>query len=100
MEAIKKSDLFYPSGLKWMWNYCTSLGKYTDEQGEYDLGIYIDQHGRASEASVCGNQPGNYWSGGFEDGLTNPTSHNRKLEVLTRAIKLGIINQMPMEYAV
>ena len=100
METIKKSDLFYPSGVKWMWNYCTSLGKYTDEQGEYDLGIYIDQRGHASEATVCGNTPGNYWSGDFENKNNNPCSYKRKLEVLTRAIKAGIIQQMPMEYAV
>lgn len=99
METITKKNFFYPAAMKWMWNYCTPLGKYSDTQGDYDLGIHMDSHGQICEATVCGNQAGNYWSGDFRYIGSNPVSHARKLEVLTRAIKAGIISQMPMCYA-
>lgn len=70
---INPDDKFYPQANEWMWDYCTFLGKFTDSQGNnYDLGVYI-RHSvyngeiftTESEATVYGNEPGDYYSGDF-----------------------------------
>lgn len=60
-----EKHLFYPSAVNWMWNYCIYLGSYIGMNGrKYDLGIYLDDTtGEVSAAIVCGNTPGDYYSG-------------------------------------
>lgn len=63
-RKINLEELFYPSAIDWMWNYCIWLGKFTDSKGyNYDLGIHIDSDGSYSAAIVDGNTPGDYYSG-------------------------------------
>lgn len=76
MNIPKGTKLYYPSARKWMWNYCTYLGPYTDSRGKnYDLGIFIDEdinYKSISAAVVYGNEPGNYLSGTLQRfGITN-----------------------------
>jgi hypothetical protein len=91
-ELLKDAPLFYPSAKEWMWSYCIYLGPFTDSLGyNYDLGIYIDFDSvfEYSDATVYGDEPGEYMSG----PLNNPiyiTSESKK-EVLRRATELNLI---------
>ena len=98
-------EYFYPQAKEWMWTYCVFLGKYTDRAGNnFDLGVYVDDHGYVSGAIVDGNEPGDYWSPDFahvRDGLT-PLEHYETrvnhylmaeayIETIKRAMARGII---------
>ena len=90
-ELLKDAPLYYPSAKEWMWSYCIYLGPFTDSLGHnYDLGIYLDRDSvfEISDATVYGDEPGQYMSGPL-----NPiyiTSESKK-EVLLRAIELNLI---------
>lgn len=89
-NSTDPNDYHYPSALEWMWNYCVSLGKYTCPRGHnYDLGIWIDQRGCLSDATVYGNEPGNYSSGdlSYRVNTDNPVTQ----EVMRRARELGFV---------
>ena len=59
------SLFFYPEAISWMWNYCLPLGKFTHNNVNYDLGVYV--HGNdVSFAVVYGNEPGSYLSGDID----------------------------------
>lgn len=98
---INPDDKFYPSANEWMWNYCTFLGKFTDSEGEnYDLGIhinkgYIDLGGSyvssISDATVHGEEPGDYSSGDFRRCGTGEETREFKLECYRRAKLLNLI---------
>ena len=86
------ASLYYPSAREWMWNYCIYLGPFTDsKENKYDLGIYInnDSFIEYSNATVYGDEPGNYLSGelypriDFDNEITQ--------EVLRRAKELKLI---------
>ena len=71
-----EKELFYPSALNWMWNYCTWLGKFTDSRGNnYDLGVFIDDD-EVSAAIVAGNEPGDYYSG----DITNRSEKSKEFD--------------------
>jgi hypothetical protein len=83
-------DLFYPSATEWMWNYCISLGKFTDSDGNnYDLGMYKTPYGTFSNATVYGNNPGDYISGEIHPKLIFDNEISR--EVLKRTKEQNII---------
>lgn len=87
----KEICLNYPSAMDWMWDYCISLGQYTDSNGgKWDLGIHIDhEHKTVSNASVYGNTSRHYSSGeiypkiDFDNEITQ--------EVLKRAKALDLL---------
>jgi hypothetical protein len=65
-NLLHGAPLYYPSAKEWMWTYCIYLGPYTDSRGKnYDLGIHInhDSFLEYSNATVYGDEPGNYSSG-------------------------------------
>lgn len=63
--TIDLNNKFYPDADKWMWDYCTFLGKFTDSKGiNYDLGVCIQKE-EIINATVYGNQPGSYNSLNF-----------------------------------
>lgn len=71
---VNSEELFYPSAIDWMWDYCIWLGKFTDSKGyNYDLGIHIDSDKSYSAAIVDGNNPGDYYSGDLK-----PNRHSEK----------------------
>lgn len=89
---LSNAPLYYPSAREWMWNYCIYLGPFTDSNGEnYDLGIHISyeeifKNHHYSNATVYGNEAGEYMSGdffGFE--IVD--------EVVRRANNLNLIEQ-------
>jgi hypothetical protein len=89
-NLLSSAPLYYPSAKEWMWDYCIYLGPYTDKAGDnYDLGILIDKYGYMSNATVYGNEPGQYISGtvfpmlDFNDEITQ--------EVIRRAKELKLI---------
>lgn len=55
----------FPKAKAWMWDYCIYLGEYTTIDGvKCDLGVHIQKEtGRLSDATVWGNDAGNYSSG-------------------------------------
>ena len=95
-DLLNGAPLYYPSAKEWMWNYCIYLGPFTDSKGlNYDLGIYIDDYHdedsilRYSNATVYGNEPGEYSSGSIYPRIdfNNEVSQ----EVLRRAKELNLI---------
>jgi hypothetical protein len=91
-NLLNAAPLYYPSAKEWMWNYCIYLGPFTDSRGNnYDLGIYINHNSflEYSNATVYGDEPGNYLSGllyptlDFNNEVTN--------EVVRRAKELKLI---------
>jgi len=70
-NLLNGAPLYYPSAKEWMWDYCIYLGPFTDSKGyNYDLGIYIDHNEEMqmtfySNATVYGNEAGEYKSGDF-----------------------------------
>jgi hypothetical protein len=91
MSILKNAPLYYPSAIEWMWNYCIYLGPFTDLEGyNYDLGIHIEYSDEMkmyfySNATVYGNEPGQYKSGDFFG--TEVTD-----EVVRRANELNLID--------
>jgi hypothetical protein len=92
-NLLHDAPLYYPSAKEWMWNYCIYLGPFTDSKGNnYDLGIYInhDSFLEYSNATVYGDEPGNYLS-----GLLYPMidfNNEVSIEVIRRA---RLLNLMP-----
>jgi hypothetical protein len=83
-------DLYYPSAIEWMWDYCISLGKFTNSDGNnYDLGICKTSNGTFSNATVYGNNPGDYISGQVYPSLLFDNQISR--EVLKRAKEQNLI---------
>lgn len=91
-DLLNGAPLYYPSAKEWMWNYCIYLGPFTDSEGHnYDLGIYLqlDSVFECSNATVYGNEPGDYLSGilypmiDFDNEITQ--------EVIRRAKQLNLI---------
>lgn len=63
-NLLSNTPLYYPSAREWMWNYCIYLGPFTDSRGNnYDLGCFISDYGYISNATVYGNEAGQYMSG-------------------------------------
>lgn len=107
MEAnknLKVEDLFYPSAINWMWNYCINLGKFTDSRGNnYDLGIHISEwvyNGKPSKevsaAIVCSDRDGDYYSGEIMESRygSNPEldwTHEKYRETYKRAKERKLI---------
>ena len=96
-NLLHGAPLYYPSAKEWMWNYCIYLGPFTDSKGHnHDLGIQInDAHVetsllRYSNATVYGNEPGNYQSG---DLHTFAAFNETAAEVVRRAQLLNLIPQ-------
>ena len=82
---------FYPNANSWMWNYCISLGKFTDSQGRnYDLGIHIHNE-CISAAIVDGNEIGSYYSGDLEyRKLSRLSPYDEKyIMTIKRAVRAG-----------
>ena len=75
MSNPKKSELFYPSAIDWMWNYCIFLGSFTDSKGNnWDLGVHIESSKifdfyYLSAAIVYGNESGDYYSGEINEDV-------------------------------
>jgi hypothetical protein len=91
-NLLNGAPLYYPSAKEWMWNYCVYLGPYTDKVGNnYDLGIYIntDSFFEYSNASVYGDEPGNYLSGVLYPMIDFDNEVSQ--EVLRRAKELNLI---------
>lgn len=103
MENV--NNLYYPSAMDWMWNYCIYLGPYTDGNGiNYDLGIYIsdlvaqDDHG-VSLAAVYGNQPGTYLCGPLEQYVRDKYDFNEIYrEAARRAAARGLLPSELIEH--
>lgn len=90
-DLLNNAPLYYPSAKEWMWSYCIYLGPFTDSKGHnYDLGIYIDFDSvfEYSDATVYGDEPGEYMSGPLNSIYI--TSESKK-EVVRRAIELNLI---------
>lgn len=94
-NLLHGAPLYYPSAKEWMWTYCIYLGPFTDSKGgNHDLGIYIDDYHdedsilRYSNATVYGDEPGNYQSG---DLYTFSTVNETAAEVVRRAKVLKLI---------
>ena len=91
-NLLNSAPLYYPSAKEWMWSYCIYLGPFTDSKGDhFDLGIYINSDSvfEYSDATVYGNEPGQYMSG----PINRPeylTSESKK-EVVRRATELNLI---------
>ena len=90
-QLLTRAPLHYPSAREWMWDYCIYLGPYTCPEGRnYDLGIYMGLHNEVSAAIVCGNEPGEYYSGKLlEFGYAFQRPYY--LETIKRAKALGLI---------
>ena len=91
-NLLHGAPLYYPSAKEWMWNYCIYLGPYTCNKlgRNYDLGIYIygDSFIEHSNATVYGNEPGEYMSG----SLDYPDHLNEiSREVVRRAKLLNLL---------
>lgn len=99
-NKINVEELYYPSAIEWMWNYCHYLGPFTDSRGNnYDLGIYIDKSdGHYSGAIVFGNTPGDYYSGQLiennkhDDNPERDWYEEKYRETYSRAKKQNLIN--------
>ena len=89
-NLLNGAPLYYPSAKEWIWNYCIYLGSFTDsEEHNYDLGIYIDDDGEISNATVWGNEPGDYSSGGIYPRID--FDNEIVQEVIRRAKQLNLI---------
>ncbi len=89
-NLLKNAPLYYPSARDWMWHYCVYLGPYTDMYGDhFDLGIFINDNS-ISNATVWGNEPGNYSSGHVYPRID--FDNDVVQEVLRRAKELNFIN--------
>ena len=99
-----EKDLFYPLAKVWMWNYCIPLGKFTDSKGtNYDLGVNIVEdvfdgkpYREVSAAIVCGNTPGDYYSGNLKENRKSDDPgfdwyHEKYRETYKRAKEQGLI---------
>jgi hypothetical protein len=92
-------DKFYPEANKWMWNYCTFLGKFTDsENNNYDLGIVFKDSGvliigEWCSAIVYDNVHGSYISSGDELDKIEDYTETREciIEMKRRAKLLNLI---------
>lgn len=92
-NLLNGAPLYYPSAKEWMWTYCIYLGPFTDSKGHnYDLGIYINRDSvfEISDATVYGNEPGEYMSGPL-DRPEYVSMSETKQEVLRRAKQLNLI---------
>lgn len=86
-------NLFYPSAIEWMWNYCIYLGPFVSSDGtKYDLGIHLNKHGRCpSAAIVYGDTPGNYKSGELNEfGFSGGANQEAYEETRKRAAFLNL----------
>lgn len=93
-NLLHGAPLYYPSAKTWMWNYCIYLGPFTDSRGKnYDLGIYInhDSFIEYSNASVYGNEPGNYLSGELKE--YGEWINEIHVEVVRRAKLLNLMSE-------
>lgn len=93
-NLLHGAPLYYPSAKTWMWNYCIYLGPFTDSRGKnYDLGIYINHHSvfEYSNASVYGNEPGNYLSGELKE--YGEWINEIHVEVVRRAKLLNLMSE-------
>jgi hypothetical protein len=91
-NLLNGAPLYYPSAKEWMWDYCIYLGPFTDSRGNnYDLGIYLnpDSVFEASNATVWGNEPGEYSSGIISPMIDFDNEVTR--EVVRRAKELNLI---------
>ena len=93
---IVHTDKFFPEADKWMWDYCTFLGKFVCSKGiKYDLGILEDQKTGPCDATVFGNVDGNYSSGEISEMFIDfaiESNNESYLEMIRRARILKIIN--------
>lgn len=92
-NLLHNAPLYYPSAKEWMWEYCIYLGPFTDSKGKnYDLGMHIDNDSvfEISDATVYGNEPGEYMSGPL-DRLEYVAMSETKQEVIRRAKELKLI---------
>jgi len=88
-NLLNGAPLYYPSAIDWMWDYCIYLGPYTDLFGDnFDLGIYIDDN-KISNATVWGNEPGDYSSGSIYPRID--FDNEIVQEVIRRAKELNLI---------
>ena len=88
-NLLNKAPLYYSSAKEWMWDYCIYLGPFTDSRGKnYDLGIFM-QDGIISNASVYGNEPGDYIASSIYP--RNYIDNELSQEVLRRAKELKLI---------
>lgn len=63
-NLLNSAPLYYPSAKEWMWKYCIYLGPFTGSKGHnYDLGIYIEDSDSIYNATVYGDEDGDYHSG-------------------------------------
>ena len=97
-NLLHGAPLYYPSAKEWMWNYCIYLGPFTDSEGHnYDLGIHIREDKEpgsvlhASNASVYGNEPGNYLSGTLKE--YGEWINEIHVEVVRRAKLLNLMSE-------
>jgi hypothetical protein len=91
-HILNNAPLYYPSAKEWMWNYCIYLGPFTNSRGNnYDLGIYINHDSifEYSNATVYGNEPGQYSSGVIYPMIDFDNEISQ--EVLRRAKELNLI---------
>ncbi len=89
-NLLNSAPLYYPSAKEWMWDYCIYLGPYTDSFGDhFDLGIYMAEDGDISNATVWGNEPGDYSSGNIYPRIDFDNEVTR--EVIRRAKQLNLI---------
>ena len=89
-NLLNSAPLYYPSAKEWMWNYCIYLGPFTTSRGKnLDLGIYISDDGEISNATVDGNEPGDYFSGDIYPILAFDNEVTQ--EVIRRAKELKLI---------
>jgi hypothetical protein len=92
-NLLVNAPLYYPSAREWMWNYCIYLGPFTDSKGaNYDLGCLLNNDNSISNATVYGNNLGDYNS-----GCIHPTmyfSNEVSNEVLRRVKQLNLLKQI------
>jgi hypothetical protein len=90
-NILANVELYYPSAREWMWDYCIYLGPFTSSTGDnYDLGAFNTGDGDYTNATVYGDTPGNYISGGLE--MFNPEKDNELYNEVEKRLKaLGLL---------